>query len=94
MARHLRIDFSWILIDLGGQVNAKLGSNIDKKRSKKALKNRCQKEGDTIGKNRHLGASWAVLNAILGHLILWQWGFGGYAWASLKAKLGLFCPSV
>ena len=31
MARHLGIDFSWILIDSGGQVGAKLGSKIDQK---------------------------------------------------------------
>ena len=31
MARHLGIDFSWILIDFGGQVGAKLGSKIDQK---------------------------------------------------------------
>ena len=35
MARHLGIDFSWILIDLGGQVGAKLGSKIDQKSIKK-----------------------------------------------------------
>ena len=46
MGRHLGIDFSWILVDVGGQVGTKLGSNIEKNRSKKALKNRCQKEDD------------------------------------------------
>ena len=35
MAKHLGIDFSWILIDLGGQVGAKLGSKIDQKSIKK-----------------------------------------------------------
>ena len=35
MAKHLGIDFSWILIDFGGQVGAKLGSNIDQKSIKK-----------------------------------------------------------
>ena len=28
MAKHLGIDFSWILIEFGGQVGAKLGSKI------------------------------------------------------------------
>ena len=46
MGRHLGIDFSWILVDFGGQVGTKLRSNIEKNRSKKALKNRCQKEDD------------------------------------------------
>ena len=31
MAKHFGIDFSWILIDLGGQVGAKLESSIDQK---------------------------------------------------------------
>ena len=31
LGRHLGIDFSWILVDLGGQVGTKLGSKIDKK---------------------------------------------------------------
>ena len=31
MAKHLGIDFSWILIDFGAQVGAKLGSKIDQK---------------------------------------------------------------
>ena len=42
-------------------LEAKLAPSWDRKsiknRSKKALKNRCQKEGDKIGKNRHLEAS-------------------------------------
>ena len=33
------------------------GRKSIKNRSKKALKNRCQKEGDKIGKNRHFEAS-------------------------------------
>ena len=40
MGRHLGIDFSWILVDFGGQVGAKLGSKIEKNRSKNALKKR------------------------------------------------------
>ena len=35
MAKHLGIDFSWILMDLGGQVGAKLVSKIDHKSIKK-----------------------------------------------------------
>ena len=35
MAKHLGIDFSWILIVFGGQVGAKLGSKIDQKSIKK-----------------------------------------------------------
>ena len=31
LGRHLGIDFSWILVDFGGQVGTKLGSKIDKK---------------------------------------------------------------
>ena len=60
MARHLGIDFSWILIDLGGQVGAKLGSNIDQKSIQKGIKKQ-------MPKRRRLGgvleASWAVLDA-------------------------------
>ena len=37
MAKHLGIDFSWILIDFGGQVGAKLGSKIDHKSIKKLM---------------------------------------------------------
>ena len=37
MARHLGIDFSWILIDFGGQVGAKLGSKIDEKSIQKGI---------------------------------------------------------
>ena len=57
MGRHLGIDFSWILLDFGGQVGAKLGSNIEQNRSKKALKNRCQKEDDWEASWRRLVAS-------------------------------------
>ena len=46
MGRHLGIDFSWILVDLGSQVGLKLGSKIDLKSIQKALRNRCEKEGD------------------------------------------------
>ena len=35
MAKHLGIDCTWILVDFGGQVGAKLGSNIDQKSSAK-----------------------------------------------------------
>ena len=35
MAKHLAIDFPWILIDLGGRSGAKLGSNIDQKSIRK-----------------------------------------------------------
>ena len=41
MGRHLGIDFSWIFVDFGSQVGAKLGSKIDKKSNQqKALKNK------------------------------------------------------
>ena len=57
MGRHLGIDFSWILVDFGRQVVTKLGSNIEKNRSKKALKNRCQKEDDWEASWKRLVAS-------------------------------------
>ena len=37
MGRHIGIDFSWILIDFGGQVGAKLGSKIDKKSTQNSI---------------------------------------------------------
>ena len=50
---------SWhrFLIDFGGFLEASWDGKSIKNRSKKASKNRCQKEGDKIGKNRHLEAS-------------------------------------
>ena len=56
MRRHLGIDFSWILVDLGSQVGAMLGSKIDQKSIQKAIEKQ-------IRKRRRLGgvleASWA-----------------------------------
>ena len=36
------------------------GRKSIKNQSKKALKKRCEKEGEKIGKGRHLGVSWAI----------------------------------
>ena len=62
MGTHLGINFSSILVDLGGQVGAKLGSQSEKNLLKKAFKNRCEKEGDKID---ILGGLGAVLESIL-----------------------------
>ena len=43
MGRHLGIDFSWILVDFGGQVGTKLGSKIDKKSIRKGIKKEMRK---------------------------------------------------
>ena len=60
MGRYLGIDFSWILIDFGGQDGAKLGTNIDRKSIQKGIEKQ-------MPKRRRLGgileASWAVLEA-------------------------------
>ena len=37
MGRHPGIDFSWILVDLGGQVGTKLASKIDKESIQKGI---------------------------------------------------------
>ena len=62
MERHLGIDFSWILVDLGGQVGAKLGSKIDKKSIQKVIEKQ-------MPKRRRLGgvleASWSQIVKIL-----------------------------
>ena len=98
MGRHLGIDFSWILLGLGGQVGAKLGSKIDKKSIQKGIEKQ-------MPKRRRLGgvleASWAVLEASWA-VLEGSWAAriekmrrpGGCAWGCLKAKLGLFCPFV
>ena len=52
------IDFSWILVDFGGQVGAKLGSKIDKKSIQKGFKKQMRKRRR---KSRQRSASWAVL---------------------------------
>ena len=62
-----------------------------KNQSKKASKNRCQKEGDKIGKHRQKSRLGGVLarksrRDMQSH--------GGYAWASLRPNLANFCPSV
>ena len=49
MGRHLGIDFSLILADLGSQVGAKLGSKIDKKSIQKGIEKQ-------MPKRRRLGA--------------------------------------
>ena len=49
--------FNQFLIDFGGFLEARWDGKSIKNRSKKAPKNRCQKEGDEIGKNKHLEAS-------------------------------------
>ena len=60
LGRHLGIDFSWILVDFGGQDGAKLGSKIDKKSIQKGIEKQ-------IPKKRRLGgvlkASCDVLRA-------------------------------
>ena len=43
MRRHLGIDFSWILMDLGGQVGPMLGSKIDPKSIQKAIEKQIRK---------------------------------------------------
>ena len=59
MGRHLGIDFSWILVDIGGQVGAMLGSKIDQK----SIQERFEKR---MRKRRRLGgvleASWGPKN--------------------------------
>ena len=49
--------FDRFLVDFGGFLEASWDGKSIKNRSKKASKKRCQKEGDKIGKNRHLEAS-------------------------------------
>ena len=55
LGRHLGIDFSSNFFDFGSQDEAKLEGNSMKIQSKKALKNRCEKEREKIGKDRLLG---------------------------------------
>ena len=43
MGRHLGIDFSWILVDLGGQVGAMLGSKIDQNSIQEGIEKRMRK---------------------------------------------------
>ena len=54
----LGIDFSWIFLDFGRQVGAKLASKIDKKSIQKSIKNMMRKK-------RHLDASWRRLGPVL-----------------------------
>ena len=44
MGRHLGIDFSWILMDLGRQVGPMLGSKIDPKSIQKAIEKQMRKK--------------------------------------------------
>ena len=48
LGRPLGIDFSWILVDFGGQVGAKLGSKIDKKSIQKGIEKQMRKRS-TLG---------------------------------------------
>ena len=50
MGKRLGIDFFSILVDLRGQVGTKLGSKIDKIRSKKALKKNAKKKATKSAK--------------------------------------------
>ena len=58
LGRYLGIDFSWILVDLGGHVGATLGLKIDKKSIQKGIEKQMRKRRR---KNRQRSASWAVL---------------------------------
>ena len=64
MGRHLGIDFSWILVDFGGQVGAKLGSKIDKKSIQKGIEKQMPKRrrlGGVLEPSwRRLGPSWPM----------------------------------
>ena len=53
----LGIDFSWIFLDFGRQVGAKLASKIDKKSIQKSIKNMMRKKG-----------IWTRLGGVLGPL--------------------------
>ena len=59
MGRHLDIDFSWILMDLGGQVGAVLGSKIDQNSIQEGFENRMRKKRRLGGV---LEASWSPKN--------------------------------
>ena len=61
MGRALGIDFSWILLDFGRQVGAKLASKIDPKTIQKGFKK-------IMENKRHLEASWRRLGAVLADL--------------------------
>ena len=65
LGRYLGIDFSWILVDLGGQVGAKLGSKIDKKSIQKGIEKQMPKRRR---QNRQKSASWGVLGRLKRHL--------------------------
>ena len=65
LGRYLGIDFSWILVDFGGQVGAKLGSKIDKKSIQKGIEKQMRKRRR---KNRQRSASWGVLGRLGGVL--------------------------
>ena len=53
LGRYLGIDFSWSLVDFGGQVGAKLGSKIDKKSIQKGIEKQMPKRrrlGGVLGR--------------------------------------------
>ena len=60
MGRHLGIDFSWILVDLGSQDDAKLGSKIHQKSIQNGIEKLMPKRRR---QNWEKSASWAVLEA-------------------------------
>ena len=60
------------------------GRKSIKNRSKMASKNRCQKEGDKIGKNRQKSASWRRLGRILVKNFQVMRGSAACAWAVLR----------
>ena len=61
MGRPLGIDFSWILVDFGGQDGAKLAGKIEPRTIKKTVENAMKKEGILEASWRRLGPSWGRL---------------------------------
>ena len=74
----LGIDFSWIFLDFGRQVGAKLASKIDIKSIQKSIKNMMRKK-------RHLDASWRRLGPVFGVL-------GGHAPRTGRGDAGFLGP--
>ena len=64
LGRPLGIDFSWILVDFGGQVEPSWHAKSSQDRSKSPWKIRWKKEGILETSWRRLGPSWAPQNPL------------------------------
>ena len=66
MGLALGIDFTWIFLDFGRQVGAKLASTFDKKSIQKSIKNLMQKKNIWTRLGSVLEPSWRVWGGIDG----------------------------